>query len=106
MIGDLVYWNNIQELVEELQLEHTSGQWRLFIDSSKVNLKAVLLHIGNKFHSVSRAYAVHMKETYENLQVLLQKICFEEHRWNICADLGVIAVLTGLQGGYTKFCCF
>jgi len=28
--------------MEELQLEHTSGQWRLFIDSSKVSLKAVL----------------------------------------------------------------
>jgi len=30
----------------------------------------------------------------------------EEHRWNIQADLKVIAMLTGLQGGYTKFCCF
>jgi hypothetical protein len=25
--------------------------------------------------------AVHTKEMYENLQVLLQKICYEEHRW-------------------------
>ena len=24
----------------------------------------------------------------------------------MCADLKVLAVLTGLQGGYTKFCCF
>jgi hypothetical protein len=45
-----------------------------------------------------------MKEAYENLQVLLQKIGYEEHRWNIRADLRVIAVLTGLQGGNTKFC--
>ena len=30
--GDLVYWNNIQELIEELQPEHTSGQWRIFVD--------------------------------------------------------------------------
>jgi hypothetical protein len=35
--------------MEKLQLEHTSGQWRLVIDSSKVSLKAVLLHNGNKF---------------------------------------------------------
>jgi hypothetical protein len=27
---------------------HTSGQWRQFIDSSKVSLKALLLHNGNK----------------------------------------------------------
>jgi len=36
-------------------------------------MKAALPHSRNKFHSVSLAYAVHMKETYENLQVLLQK---------------------------------
>ena len=26
--------------------------------------------------------------------------------WNVCADLKVVALLTGLQGGCTKFCCF
>jgi hypothetical protein len=35
--------------MEKLQLEHTSGQWILSIDSSKVSLTAVLLHKGNKF---------------------------------------------------------
>jgi hypothetical protein len=69
MDDDLVHWNNIQELMEELQFEHTSGQWRLFIDSSKASLKAVLLHNGNKFPSIWLAHAVHMTETYENLQV-------------------------------------
>ena len=59
--------------MEELQLEHTPEQWSLLIDSCKVCLKAVLPHSRNKFHSVSLAYAVHMKETYENLQVLLRK---------------------------------
>jgi hypothetical protein len=80
--GDLVYQNNIQESMEELQLEHTSGQWRLFIDSCKVTLKAVLLHNGNKFRSAPLANAVHVKEMYENLQVLLQKVCYEGHWWN------------------------
>jgi hypothetical protein len=51
------------------------------------------------------AHAIHMKEI-QNLQVLLQKIRYEEHRWNMCADVKVIAILTVLQGGYTKFCCF
>jgi len=37
-------------------------------------LKAVLLHNGNKFHSIPLARAVHVKEMHENLQVLLQKI--------------------------------
>ena len=31
--------------------------------------------------------AVHMKETYENLQDVLQKIHYEEHQRNVCADL-------------------
>jgi hypothetical protein len=96
----------MQEVMEKLHLEHTCGQWRLFIDSSKVSLKAVLLHNGNQFPSIPLAHAVHLKETCRNLQVLLQNIHTEEHQWNICAHLKFITMLTGLQGGYTKFCCF
>jgi len=44
-------------------------------------MQAVLLHIGNKFPSIPLAQAVHKKEMYENLQVLLPKKCYEEHRW-------------------------
>jgi len=55
----------------ELQLEHISGQWRLFIDLSKISMKAVLLHNGNKFLSIPLVHAVLMKETYENLQFFL-----------------------------------
>jgi len=71
MDGDLVYWNNVQELLEEKQHEHISGKRRLFTDLSKVSLKAVLLHNGNKFPSVPLVGAVHIKEKCENLQVLL-----------------------------------
>jgi hypothetical protein len=34
----------------ELQLEQSTVQMRLLIDSSKVSWKAVLLHKENKFH--------------------------------------------------------
>jgi len=57
----------MQELTKELLLEHTSEQWRLLMDLSKVSLKAVLLHNGNEFPSFPLAYAVRMKETYKNL---------------------------------------
>ena len=50
---------NIQELEEELQLERTSGEWRLFISSSKVTLKAVLPCSGNNFPAVPLAHAFH-----------------------------------------------
>jgi hypothetical protein len=59
----------------------------------------VLLHNGNNFPSIPLADAVHIKETYENLQVLLQKIRYEENQLDICGDPKVTAMLTGLQGG-------
>ena len=68
-----MYWNDNQEWMEEFQLEHTSGQWRRFIDSSKFSLKAVIFHSGNKIRPIPLASAVHDKETYENIQFLLQK---------------------------------
>jgi hypothetical protein len=59
--------------VKELRLEHTSGQLRLSIHLSEVSLKAVLPHDGNKFPSIPLVHAVHVKGTFEKLQVLLQK---------------------------------
>ena len=47
-----------------------------------------------------------MPETYENMRLLLAAIKYEEHDWLICGDLKVIAILLGMQGGYTKFPCF
>jgi len=41
--------------MEELELEKTSGLWRLFIDSPKISLKAVLLFNGNTFPSIPLA---------------------------------------------------
>ncbi|GBM18283.1 hypothetical protein AVEN_147410-1 [Araneus ventricosus] len=37
---------------------------------------------------------------------MLSSIEYSKHSWHICADLKVIAVLVGLQAGYTKFFCF
>ena len=52
------------------------------------------------------AHAANMKECYENMKLLLDKIQYEKYNWNICGDLKVIALLLGLQLGYTKSCCF
>ena len=40
------------------------------------------------------------------MKQLLQYIKYNTYKWNICADLKVIALLLGLQLGYTKFPCF
>lgn len=53
-------------------------------------------------YSIPIAHAGHMKEKYFNIQNLLQKIYYEVHQWSTHVDLDVIALLTGLQKGFTK----
>ena len=64
--NDLVYCKNICAVMDVLDHEHKTTEWRLFIDSSKTSMKTVLLHNGNKLASVPIAYTTNMKETYEN----------------------------------------
>lgn len=103
---NLSFCNNIDHLMLALGYEQKPEEWRLFIDSSKLSLKAVLLHIGNIYPSVPIGYAIHMKESYENMARLLGKINYGKYKWHISADLKVVAILNGLQLGYTKHCCF
>lgn len=104
--GGIAVCNNICGLMSAINIDYNPDEWRLFVDASKTSLKAVLLHNGNQLPSVPVAYAVAMKETYENLKELLRCINYGQHQWSICGDLKVVAILLGLQGGYTKYCCF
>jgi len=106
MQDGLVFCSDVNTLFNSLGQENKPGEWRLFMDSSKTSLKAVLLHNGNHYPSIPIAYAAQMKETYENMKFLLTMIQYEKYSWYICADLKVIAIVLGLQPGYTKFCCF
>lgn len=102
----LVYCNDVNELMKAFGVEHVPQDWRLFIDSSKKSLKAVLLHNGNVFPSIPLAHSVRLTETYENMSLLFDKIRYVEHRWTVCGDLKILCILLGQQGGYTKFPCF
>ena len=104
--NDLVYCNNSCAVMDVLDHEHKTTEWRLFFDSSKTRMKSVLLHNGNKFPSVPLAYTTNMKEKYENLKILLEKIQYDKYCWTVCCDLKAIPLLTGLQRGYNNFCCF
>lgn len=104
--GDLVYCSDILALIDEFGIEYKKEDWRLFIDSSKTSLKAVLLHNGNMYASIPVGHSVHMKESYENLEIVLNKIDYSAHGWMICGDLKVLCMLLGQQGGFTKFPCF
>jgi len=47
-----------------------------------------------------------IKESDDSMKQLLQTVKNDTYKWNICADLKVIALLLGLQFGYTKCPCF
>jgi hypothetical protein len=102
MDGDLVHCNIIQELMKELQLENTSRQWRLLVHSCKVNLKRVLLHNENRFPFSQWLVQFTLNKPKKTFRFCCKKIRYKEHWWHICAELNVIAMLTGLQGGYTS----
>jgi len=92
--------------MEVLGHEYNPDQWHLFIDSSKVSLKLVLLHNRNRFPSVPLAHVANIKETYKNIKLLLGRIKYDEIKWNLCGDLMVVTLLLGMHLGYTKYCSF
>ena len=49
---------------------------------------------------------VHLKESYDNMELLLEAIKYSEYQWSLCGDLKVIGLLMGMQACFTKYCCF
>jgi hypothetical protein len=43
-----------------------------------------------------------MKQSYENMKLLVENIQYEKYKWNICGDLKVTALLLGLQLGDSR----
>ena len=82
-----MFCNDICSVMEVLGHEYNPAQWRLFIDSSKVSLKVILLHNGKRFPSFPFARAANMKESYEIMELLLGKIKYEEFKWKLCCDI-------------------
>ncbi|XP_022919297.2 uncharacterized protein [Onthophagus taurus] len=100
------YCKDVDGFMREMDILYRPNEWRLFIDSSKISLKAVLLHQTNTKPSVPIAYSIETKETYDTLKRILQNVDYDKHQWRICCDLKVVAILRGLQTGYIKYMCF
>ena len=96
----------MKDLIIAMGLQYDPVEWRLFIDSSSRSLKAVLLYNGNAVASVLVGHSVQMSENYSNMELLLRNLKYKDHNWMICGDLKVVALVLGLQGGYTKYPCF
>jgi hypothetical protein len=82
-----MYCSDVFGLMEKFNIEYDVNEWRLFIDSSTRSLKAVLLHNGSKYASVPDGHSVHLKETYENLALVLIKLNYKDHGWMICPSI-------------------
>ncbi|GBN34857.1 hypothetical protein AVEN_254847-1 [Araneus ventricosus] len=104
--GNLVFCKDVQVLKKCFDIEYDPYEWRLFIDSYKTSLKAVLLHNGNSFASLPLEYSGHLEENHNDLSMILEKINYQEYRWMVCGDFKMLTMLLGQQAGYTKYPCF
>jgi len=87
----LVFCTDIRNLLHQLgEKKYDPSTWRLFIDSSKRSLKAVLLHNSNVLASIPLVHSTKLSESYETLNLVIEKIKYHEHDWQICGDLKVI----------------
>jgi len=88
MHGDLVQFFNMERglvactdidgLMQTLNINHNPLDWWLFIDSSNLSLKAVLLHSGNTLPSIPVGHSVRNKESYENINILMDAINYDK----------------------------
>jgi len=74
MESSLVACTDIDGLMQTPNINYIPLAWRLFIHSSKLSLKAFLLHNGNTLPSIAVGHSVHNKESYENMKTLMEAI--------------------------------
>ena len=96
---NICYCKDIGGLMSKLGCEHNPADWRLFIDSSKTSLKAVLLHDGNIKPSIPIGYSILRKETYNTMKILFDLLEYPKYTWKICSDLKAVSLLLGLRLG-------
>ena len=105
--GQLVYCTDVEELLFAMGLSaYRSNDWRLFIVNSKRSFKCVLLHNGNQYGFIPIGHFVTLKENYENIKVVLERLKYCVYHWLICVDLKMVNFLLGKQGGHSKYPCF
>lgn len=104
--SNLVYCPDVKGLMEKFGINYKAKDWRIFIDSSKTSLKVVLLNNGNFYAPIPIGYSSSLKENYETLELIIEKIEYKKHNWAVCGDLKIISMILGQQGGYTKNPCF
>lgn len=70
----LCYCTDTKDLFNCLGLSCNPSNWRIFKYSCKRSLKAVILHNGNKYSRIHIGHSIHLKDSYDNLELLLEAI--------------------------------
>ena len=78
----LVACIDIDGLMQTLDINHSPLDWRLFTDSSKLNLKAVLLHNCNTLPYIPVGHSMY-NESYENMKIALEAINYDKSKANL-----------------------
>ena len=81
--GTVVACKDVDGLFKALNVSQCSDEWRLFIDSSKVSLKAVHLHNGNVLPSIPVEHAFGIKESDDSMKQLLQYVMYDTYKWKM-----------------------
>ena len=76
----LVACTDIDGLMQTVNINHNPLDWRQFIASSKLSLKAFLLHNGNTLPSNPVGHSVHNKELYKNRKILVKTITYDKFK--------------------------
>ena len=66
----------------------------------------LLLHNGNIHPSIPIAHSVHMKETYETMDLLLEAVSYLNYEWKMCGDLKVMGLLLEFSPAKQRFAVF
>ena len=101
---DLCFCNDIAELSERLEIPYNDTNWRLFIDASNESIKAVLLYNVNTLLFVPITHSATMKNSNKNAKTILASRQYNDHKWHICADFKVVAMLTSLNFAASCVC--
>ena len=96
--NDIVYCKEVAGLLRQLGAQEYEPQdWCLFIDRSKRSINSVLLHNGNLYGSVPPRHSTTLKEKYDEIKFVLEKISYKQHQLILCSDLKMVGFLLGLQ---------
>ena len=78
---NFMFCKNVKSLLTAMGVpQYKPREWRLFIDSSKQSLECVLLHNASTYAGAPIGHSVTLKESHSTVQMVLQKLCYNEHR--------------------------